>query len=137
VAIDVLVNSAGITGKPGQRAGNVDYESWATVLNVNTMGHRICRLRLSEQPIRAPILASSPAQASSLWQGERRHDHVRRESDQARRSGRPSSLTRIEEDEQVDRPVASILAIIALALPRHGLDRSQALAPCGSRQSHG
>jgi NAD(P)-dependent dehydrogenase (short-subunit alcohol dehydrogenase family) len=37
-AIDVLINSAGIAGKPGQRAGNVDYESWATVLNVNTMG---------------------------------------------------------------------------------------------------
>src|ERR1700675_2179977 len=29
----------------------------------------------------------------------------------------------VEEDEQVDRPVASILAVIALALPRHGLDR--------------
>jgi NAD(P)-dependent dehydrogenase (short-subunit alcohol dehydrogenase family) len=38
VAIDVLINSAGIAGKPGQRAGSVDYESWATVLNVNTMG---------------------------------------------------------------------------------------------------
>jgi NAD(P)-dependent dehydrogenase (short-subunit alcohol dehydrogenase family) len=37
-AIDVLINSAGIAGKPGQRAGNVNYESWATVLNVNTMG---------------------------------------------------------------------------------------------------
>src|ERR1700737_3923423 len=29
----------------------------------------------------------------------------------------------VEEDEHVDRPVASILAVIALALPRHGLDR--------------
>lgn len=38
MAIDVLINSAGIAGKPHQRAGNVDYESWATVLNVNTMG---------------------------------------------------------------------------------------------------
>lgn len=38
VAIDVLVNSAGIVGKPDQRAGNVDYESWAAVFNVNTMG---------------------------------------------------------------------------------------------------
>jgi NAD(P)-dependent dehydrogenase (short-subunit alcohol dehydrogenase family) len=38
VAIDVLINSAGIAGKPGQRAGSVDYESWASVLNVNTMG---------------------------------------------------------------------------------------------------
>ena len=38
VAIDVLINSAGIAGAPGQKTGNVDYESWAHVLNVNTMG---------------------------------------------------------------------------------------------------
>ena len=37
-SIDVLVNSAGIIGKPGQRTGNIDYESWAQVLDVNTMG---------------------------------------------------------------------------------------------------
>jgi NAD(P)-dependent dehydrogenase (short-subunit alcohol dehydrogenase family) len=37
-AIDVLINSAGITGKPGQKTGNVDYDSWAQVLDVNTMG---------------------------------------------------------------------------------------------------
>src|SRR5215831_3886544 len=37
-SIDVLLNSAGITGKPGQRTGNIDYESWERVLNVNTMG---------------------------------------------------------------------------------------------------
>jgi NAD(P)-dependent dehydrogenase (short-subunit alcohol dehydrogenase family) len=38
VAIDVLINSAGIGGVPGQKTGDVDYESWAQVLNVNTMG---------------------------------------------------------------------------------------------------
>ncbi len=38
VAIDVLINSAGITGASGQKTGNVDYESWAHVFNVNTMG---------------------------------------------------------------------------------------------------
>jgi NAD(P)-dependent dehydrogenase (short-subunit alcohol dehydrogenase family) len=37
-SIDVLINSAGITGKPGQRTGNVDYVSWAQVLAVNTIG---------------------------------------------------------------------------------------------------
>src|SRR5712664_482619 len=37
-AIDVLLNSAGIVGKPGQRTGHIDYESWEQVLNVNTMG---------------------------------------------------------------------------------------------------
>ena len=37
-AVDVLINSAGITGKPGQKTGNVDYVSWAQVLDVNTMG---------------------------------------------------------------------------------------------------
>jgi NAD(P)-dependent dehydrogenase (short-subunit alcohol dehydrogenase family) len=36
--IDVLINSAGITGKPGQKTGNVDFVSWAQVLDVNTMG---------------------------------------------------------------------------------------------------
>ena len=36
--IDVLINSAGIIGKPDQNVGNVDYNSWAQVLNVNTMG---------------------------------------------------------------------------------------------------
>ena len=37
-AIDVLFNSAGINGKPGQTTGNVDYISWAQVLDVNRMG---------------------------------------------------------------------------------------------------
>jgi NAD(P)-dependent dehydrogenase (short-subunit alcohol dehydrogenase family) len=37
-SIDVLLNSAGIIGKPGQRTGHIDYESWQQVLNVNTMG---------------------------------------------------------------------------------------------------
>jgi NAD(P)-dependent dehydrogenase (short-subunit alcohol dehydrogenase family) len=40
ISIDVLINSA----VPGQRTGNVDYESWAQVLNVNAMG----RLRALE-----------------------------------------------------------------------------------------
>ena len=38
VAIDVLISSAGIAGVPGQKTGNVDYESWAHVFDVNTMG---------------------------------------------------------------------------------------------------
>jgi len=37
-AIDVLINSAGIVGAPKQTVGNMDYGSWAEVLNVNTMG---------------------------------------------------------------------------------------------------
>jgi NAD(P)-dependent dehydrogenase (short-subunit alcohol dehydrogenase family) len=37
-SIDVLLISAGIIGKPGQRTGNIDYESWEEVLNVNTLG---------------------------------------------------------------------------------------------------
>ena len=36
--IDVLVNGAGIIGKPGQRTGKVDYANWAQVLDINTMG---------------------------------------------------------------------------------------------------
>ncbi len=38
VAIDLVINSAGIIGTSGQRVGNVDYASWARVLDVNTMG---------------------------------------------------------------------------------------------------
>jgi NAD(P)-dependent dehydrogenase (short-subunit alcohol dehydrogenase family) len=37
-AVDVLINNAGIAGKSGQTTGNVDYENWAHVLDVNTMG---------------------------------------------------------------------------------------------------
>jgi NAD(P)-dependent dehydrogenase (short-subunit alcohol dehydrogenase family) len=37
-SIDILINSAGIMGKSGQRIGDLDYESWAEVLDVNTMG---------------------------------------------------------------------------------------------------
>jgi NAD(P)-dependent dehydrogenase (short-subunit alcohol dehydrogenase family) len=38
VAIDVLINNAGITGAPCQSTGRIDYSSWAKVLDVNTMG---------------------------------------------------------------------------------------------------
>jgi NAD(P)-dependent dehydrogenase (short-subunit alcohol dehydrogenase family) len=38
VALDLLINSAGITGVSGQSAGKVDYASWARVLDVNMMG---------------------------------------------------------------------------------------------------
>lgn len=36
--VDLLLNSAGIGGPPRQTVGNVDYVSWAKVLDVNTMG---------------------------------------------------------------------------------------------------
>ncbi len=38
VGIDILLNCAGITGMSGQKVGKVNYESWARVLDVNTMG---------------------------------------------------------------------------------------------------
>src|SRR5271169_3306598 len=38
VAIDLVINCAGITGVSGQKAGKIDYLSWAHVLDVNTMG---------------------------------------------------------------------------------------------------
>jgi NAD(P)-dependent dehydrogenase (short-subunit alcohol dehydrogenase family) len=37
-AIDLLLNSAGIFGSTSQSFGGIDYDSWAQVLNVNTMG---------------------------------------------------------------------------------------------------
>jgi NAD(P)-dependent dehydrogenase (short-subunit alcohol dehydrogenase family) len=42
--IDLLLNNAGIGGPRGQSVGNIDYEAWAKVLDVNTMGP----LRVSE-----------------------------------------------------------------------------------------
>ena len=38
LAIDVLINAAGIAGPSRQTTGNVDYKAWAEVLEVNTMG---------------------------------------------------------------------------------------------------
>jgi NAD(P)-dependent dehydrogenase (short-subunit alcohol dehydrogenase family) len=38
VAIDAIANSAGIAGTSGQSVGNVDYDSWSHVFDVNTMG---------------------------------------------------------------------------------------------------
>jgi NAD(P)-dependent dehydrogenase (short-subunit alcohol dehydrogenase family) len=37
-AIDILLNNAGIIGPRGQTIGNIDYQAWAEVLAVNTMG---------------------------------------------------------------------------------------------------
>src|SRR5262245_57982271 len=37
-AIDLLLNNAGVMGAPGQTIGNIDYDAWAKVLDVNTMG---------------------------------------------------------------------------------------------------
>jgi NAD(P)-dependent dehydrogenase (short-subunit alcohol dehydrogenase family) len=36
--VDILINSAGIAGVPQQSTGQIDYASWARVLDVNTMG---------------------------------------------------------------------------------------------------
>jgi NAD(P)-dependent dehydrogenase (short-subunit alcohol dehydrogenase family) len=36
--IDLLINNAGISGLSGQRTGRLDYQNWAYVLDVNTMG---------------------------------------------------------------------------------------------------
>lgn len=43
-AIDLLLNNAGVGGPRGEKVGNIDYEAWAEVLDVNTMGP----LRVSE-----------------------------------------------------------------------------------------
>lgn len=37
-AIDLLLNNAGIIGPRGQTIGNIDYEAWKQVLDVNTLG---------------------------------------------------------------------------------------------------
>jgi NAD(P)-dependent dehydrogenase (short-subunit alcohol dehydrogenase family) len=37
-AIDLLLNNAGVGGPPNQRLGSLDYEAWAKVLDVNTLG---------------------------------------------------------------------------------------------------
>jgi NAD(P)-dependent dehydrogenase (short-subunit alcohol dehydrogenase family) len=37
-AIDLLLNNAGIIGPRGQTIGNIDYDAWKEVLEVNTVG---------------------------------------------------------------------------------------------------
>ena len=37
-AIDLLLNNAGVGGTRGQTIGNIDYDNWATVLDVNAVG---------------------------------------------------------------------------------------------------
>ena len=37
-AIDLLLNNAGIIGPRGQTIGNIDYDAWKEVLDVNTLG---------------------------------------------------------------------------------------------------
>jgi NAD(P)-dependent dehydrogenase (short-subunit alcohol dehydrogenase family) len=37
-AIDLLLNNAGVGGARGQTIGNIDYQAWAKVLDINTMG---------------------------------------------------------------------------------------------------
>ena len=37
-AVDILLNSAGVSDPSGQTAGAVDYKSWAQTLDVNTLG---------------------------------------------------------------------------------------------------
>ena len=37
-AIDLLLNNAGVMRARGQTMGNIDYEAWAKVLDVNTVG---------------------------------------------------------------------------------------------------
>jgi NAD(P)-dependent dehydrogenase (short-subunit alcohol dehydrogenase family) len=43
-AIDLLLNNAGVGGPRGQTIGTIDYEAWAKVLDINTLGP----LRVSE-----------------------------------------------------------------------------------------
>jgi NAD(P)-dependent dehydrogenase (short-subunit alcohol dehydrogenase family) len=64
-AVDLLINSAGIAGKPHQKAGNVDYESWAEVFNVNTMGR--CG-SLKPSLVTSPAAnANSPSPSRAAW----------------------------------------------------------------------
>ena len=38
VALDLLINNAGIHGGPRQRFGDIDYDAWAEAFRINTMG---------------------------------------------------------------------------------------------------
>jgi NAD(P)-dependent dehydrogenase (short-subunit alcohol dehydrogenase family) len=70
VAIDVLINSAGIAGASGQKTGNADYESWAHVFNVNTMGP----LRVVESF--SDHIARSERNLAITWHGFARRQYV-------------------------------------------------------------
>jgi NAD(P)-dependent dehydrogenase (short-subunit alcohol dehydrogenase family) len=36
--LDLLINNAGVEGKPRQRIGHIDYDAWREVLDVNVLG---------------------------------------------------------------------------------------------------
>ena len=74
-SLDVLINSAGIMGKSGQRIGEMDYGSWAEVLDVNTMGPMrvteafIDNLRRSERKIIVTITSGMGSLADNTSGG--------------------------------------------------------------------
>ena len=74
-AIDVLFNSAGINGKPGQTTGNVDYISWAQVLDVNTMGPLrvtealVDHIARSKRKLVVTITSGMGSLADNTWDG--------------------------------------------------------------------
>ena len=48
-SIDLLINNAGIYGGERQSFGDIDYEQWARVLNVNTLGPYRVSTALADQ----------------------------------------------------------------------------------------
>jgi hypothetical protein len=87
----VLINSAGITGASGQKTGNVDYESWAHVFNVNTI--------VSPRLLRVGIEWASPRSGQSRPRGGRPRigkevrDLIRRMSIESPLWGAPNTMS--------------------------------------------
>jgi len=64
-AVDLLINSAGIAGKPHQKAGNVDYESWRRFSTLTPWGR--CG-SLKPSLITSPAAnANSPSPSRAAW----------------------------------------------------------------------
>jgi NAD(P)-dependent dehydrogenase (short-subunit alcohol dehydrogenase family) len=64
-AIDHLLSNAGVGGARGQTIGNIDYEAWAKVLDVNTMGPCGFQRHLLSMCHAASVSLSSPLPA--VW----------------------------------------------------------------------
>ena len=113
-AVDLLINSAGIVGKPHQKAGNVDYKSWATVFNVNTMGPLrvteafIDHLSRSERKLAVTITSSMGSLAGNTSGGSIAYSQFEgggEHGDAERRDRLSASWSRLCPYQTCDQPV--------------------------------
>jgi NAD(P)-dependent dehydrogenase (short-subunit alcohol dehydrogenase family) len=81
-SIDILLNNAGIYGPEGMRFGQIDYQIWAHVFAVNTMGPMKMAESFIEQVARSErkIIAALTSEMGSIARNEVGHHYLYRSS---------------------------------------------------------